>query len=252
MAITLLDEEADELREYLDHNRELQVISHGTYADYPWYGKLHPAAFIRTELGLCERAGISGLVVHLGRPGVGEVMQVLPRLVTPARVLIFLETPHVKPEHAHYETPEKLAILFQEIRKLDPSLCKFGLCIDTAHLWSSGVDLQSFENAESWLRRLEAVASVIPPDRIIFHLNDSFDELGSGVDRHAPLLNGKIWGNYKDRPLQSGLAAFVDYIVRNSSIALLERKPQEALFDDFSVLGRLTASARLSTAEPPR
>lgn len=250
MAITLRDEEADELREYLDRDLEgLRVISHGTYADYPWYGESYPAKFIRMELEACERAGISGLVVHLGKPGVEEVMRFIPRLVTATRnVLVFLEVPHVKPEHSHYETPEKLAALFREIRRLDPTLCKFGLCVDTAHLWSCGVDLQSFEDAEDWLRRLEAVADVIPPDRIIFHLNDSFDELGSGVDHHAPLLGGKIWEGYKDRPRLSGLAAFVDYAVRNNTTTILERKPQEALLDDYSVLDRLTSAVRRSAA----
>jgi deoxyribonuclease-4 len=246
MTVTLREEEADELREYLDRNHDdLQVIAHGTYADYPWYGKPYPAEFIRMELELCERAGISGLVIHLGKPGVEEVMQYVPRLATATRnVLVFLEVPHVKPEHSHYETPEKLAALFREIRRLDPTLCKFGLCIDTAHLWSCGVDLQSFEDAEEWLRRLEAVADVIPPDRIIIHLNDSFDEMGSGIDHHAPLLGGKLWGAYKDRPRQSGLAAFVDYIVRNHTTAILERKPQEALLDDYAVLDRLTNAVR--------
>lgn len=246
MTITLREEEAAELREYLDRNPELQVFAHGTYADYPWYGKPYPAEFIRAELELCERAGISGLVIHLGKPGIGEVMRYLPRLVSAARgVLVFLEVPHVRPEHSHYETPEKLAALFREIRQIDPTLCRFGLCLDTAHLWSCGVDLQSFEAAEAWLRRLEAVADVIPPDRIIVHLNDSLDDCGSGTDRHAPLLGGKLWKAYRDRPQQSGLAAFIDYIVRNNVPAVLERKPQEALLDDYAVLDRLTSAVRL-------
>lgn len=245
MAMTLREEEADELREYLDCCHDLQVIAHGTYADYPWYGKSYPAKFIRMELAMCQRAGISGLVIHLGLPGVAEVAEYIPRLVTPPRnVIIFLEVPHVKPENSHYETPEKLAALFQEIRRYDPTLCQFGLCIDTAHLWSCGVDLQSFEAAENWLRRLETVAAEIPPDRIIIHLNDSLDERGSGVDHHAPLLGGKIWGMFKDRPQQSGLAAFVDYIVRNNTTAILERKPPEALLDDYVVLDRLTDAVR--------
>jgi endonuclease IV len=246
MSMTLRDEEADELRSFLDANRRLQVIAHGTYGDYPWHGALFAAKFIHTESVACERAGISGLVVHLGKPGVAEVMEFIPRLVTTASsVLIFLETPAVKPESSNYETPEKLATLFRAIRTIDPSLCKFGLCIDTAHLWSCGVNLSSFEDAEEWVRRLEAVASVIPPHRVILHLNDSFEACGNGVDRHAPLLSGQMWGAYADRPLQSGLAAFVDYAVRNETTVILERKPPEALLDDYAAIGRLTATARI-------
>lgn len=249
--VTLKDEEADELREYLDgEGREAAVYAHGTYVDFPWHGSLDAAGFVRAEVALCARAGISGLVVHLGKPDVEEVMKFIPRLVsTVSGVLIFLEVPHVKPENSHYETPEKLADLFRAIRRLDPTLCRFGLCIDTAHLWSCGVDIQSFDAAEDWLRRLEAVAAAIPPNRIIFHLNDSKDKRGSGVDHHAPLLAGEIWGEYAERPRQSGLAAFVDYIVRHETPAILERKPVEALLDDYSVLDSLTHAARLEVPE---
>lgn len=246
MEITLRDEEADELRAYLEGEPQLTVISHGTYADFPWNGKPYPPKFIRSELEMCARAGIAGLVVHLGKPPPDVVMAVIPKLVIAAPgVKVYLEIPHVKPENSHYETPEKLAVLFREIRKLDPTLCKFGLCIDTAHLWSCGVDIQSYEDAEDWLERLAAVGDVITPADIIIHLNDSMDECGSGVDRHAPLLGGKMWEDYADRPKQSGLAAFVDYAARHEIVTILERKPPSALLDDYAVLERLTDTVRL-------
>ena len=243
--VTLRGEEADELRAYLDRTK-LVAVAHGTYADYPWSGAPYISKFIRLELELCARAGILGLVIHLGKPPVATVMKFLPRLLSPqSEALVFLEVPHVKPEDSHYETPEKLAKLFEAVRRLDPTLCKFGLCIDTAHLWSCGVDLQSFEDAEAWIRRLEAVADVIPPGRIMLHLNDSHSERGSGLDRHAPLLGGKIWAEYADRPQHSGLAAFVDYAVRHETLVILERKPAEALLGDYSALERLTDAVRL-------
>jgi len=245
MTVSLKDEEITELRALLDRRADLVVVAHGTYMDYPWHGSAVAAKFIRRELEICERAGITGLVVHLGKPGIDEVMEHLPQLVVPAcEALIYLEVPHVLPANSHYETPEKLAALFSAVRQVDPALCHFGLCIDTAHLWSCGVDLGSFEAAEEWLRRLERVADVIPPDRIIIHLNDSHDARGSGVDHHAPLLAGKMWGEYATRPRQSGLAAFVDYIVRNGIITILERSPQPALLDDYTALERLTAVVR--------
>lgn len=273
LAMTMRPEEADELKKYLDGasagagagagagasagagagtdagantKPRLAVVAHGTYMDFPWHGKPHPAHFIRQELEMCARAGIFGLVVHLGKPPIAEVMKYIPRLISAEReTLIYLEVPHVKPENSHYETPEKLAALFREIRTIDKTLCRFGLCIDTAHLWSCGVDLQSFEDGEDWLRRLEAVADVIPPDRIIFHLNDSLDTRGSGIDHHAALLEGKIWGEYKDQPAQSGLAAFVNYAVRNNIPTILERKPPEALLGDYAVIERLAPEVRL-------
>lgn len=248
LAMTMRPEEADELREYTQRlaadGDPVAVVAHGTYMDYPWAGKAYPAKFVRTELEMCIRAGISGLVVHLGRPPVEEVLAFIPRLISPARgALIYLEIPHVLPANSHYETPEKLAELFRGIRRLDPRLDRFGLCIDTAHLWSCGVDLSSYDAAADWLRRLDAAD--IPPARIIVHLNDSLDERGKGLDHHARLLCGKMWGDYRDQPRLSGLAAFVDYIERHGIPAILERDGGDKTLDDYAALLRITGAPRL-------
>ncbi len=246
-SVTLRPEEAEELRPFLA-GAGLFVVAHGTYMDFPWGDSPYPARFIRDELALCARAGVAGLVVHLGKTPPAAVEARLPSLAPPpggaAPPRLYLETPAVKPENSFYETPEKLAVLFRAVRKVDPGLVGFGLCVDTAHLWSSGVDLRSYEDASGWLRRLEAVAADIPPDRIIFHLNDSFDARGSGRDEHAPLLRGKIWGEYADRPRQSGLAAFVDYAVDNRTPTILERKPKEELLGDYAAIARITPAVR--------
>ena len=244
--MTLREEEADELREYIEESH-VKVFAHGTYMDYPWAGKVYPPKFIAQELEMCSRAGISGLVVHLGKPPIDVVMQHLPKLKTEHRdTLIYLETPHVKPENSHYETPEKLAELFTAIRQIDPSLSHFGLCIDTAHLWSCGVDIATYEDAEAWTERLEAVSEIIPPGKLIIHLNDSHDTRGSGLDHHAPLLGGKIWSEFAGDPSQSGLAAFVHFALRNEIPLLLERKPKEALLNDYAALEKISGDFRPS------
>ena len=198
-------------------------------------------------------------MIHLGKIPHEQVVGVLPRLLRlgpadapharrgkPRTARLILETPAVKPKNSQYETPEKLAQLFRAIRRVDPRLKRVGLCIDTAHLWACGVDLETYEAAERWLQRLEAVSEDIPSKRIMFHINDSASKKGSGVDRHAPLLHGLMWGGYRDRPNQSGLAAFVAYADRHGTVAILERKPPEALLGDYSILERLTKTTRES------
>lgn len=138
---------------------------------------------------------------------------------------VYLEVPAVLPKNSHYETPDKLAVLFRGIRKrVDPFLLYFGLCIDTAHIWASGADIASFEAASAWLDQLERAHGVIPPHAIIFHLNDNYNGRGSGKDEHAPLFMGAIWGSYADRRESSGLAAFLDYARRHNVPTILERK----------------------------
>ena len=252
LTMVFTDKEADELKQYLSESK-IKVIAHSSYVAMPWGGNPHAALFIRTELNMCRRAGISGLVVHLPNKSSEVVVKFLPMLFSHTQdVRIYLETPAVSPSKSFYETPEKLNGLFQAIRsKVDPNLSRTGLCVDTAHLWSCGVDISSRKAAEEWLHGLEKCADVIPPGAIMFHLNDSMYDRGDGRDEHATLLRGKIWEDYKDNPQDSGLAAFVEYAVANGTPAILERKPASALITDYRTLFSLSPALRLPDEEAP-
>ena len=239
--ITLLASEAASLKRYVDKTG-IRVVAHSAYSAVPWRGDPDAARHIREELQVCQSAGIVGLVVHLPKLPIESVMKYIGRLYTPLApdVRVFLETPAVTPRETYYETPEKLAELFKAIReKLDPRLDHFGLCIDSAHLWTCGIDLSSNESAEEWLAALEDKAATIPHDRVMIHLNDSGRPLGVGPDTHAGLASGQIWGDYKDRLDESGLAAFVNYAARHDTIVILERKPKSELKLDYLVLRKL-------------
>jgi len=246
--VTMTGEEEAQLKKYVA-DEKIVALAHGTYLASPWGGNAYFEKFIRTELQICGRAGAAGLVVHLGTPPPKVVVAALPRLVVPAlknETRLYLEVPHVKPQNSHYETPEKLAALFAAVRAgVDPGLGHFGLCVDTAHLWSCGVDLGGYGAARAWLDGLEAVAGVIPPDRVVFHLNDSKDGRGSGLDHHETLGRGRIWAPYADDLKASGLAAFVEYAVKHDTPTILERKPPGALLDDYDAIAQLTTAVRL-------
>ncbi len=239
--ITLQPEERAPLREYIKRTG-ICVIAHSSYSAQPWRGDPDAARFIREELRVCQEAGIMGLVVHLPKLPVENVMRYIGRLHTfdAPNVRVYLETPAVRPTESYYETPEKLAALFTAIRQdLDPNLDRFGLCIDSAHLWTCGVDLQSYEAADAWLHGLEAVSDIIPHAAIMVHLNDSERPRGVGPDMHAGLAKGKIWDGYQDSLSASGLAAFTDYAQRHETPVILERKPREALKHDYLTLRKL-------------
>ncbi len=66
----------------------------------------------------------------------------------------------------------------------------FGVCIDTQHLWASGIDYSSASKVESVIAQFD---SVIGLGRLkAIHLNDSKVALGSNRDRHANLGVGSI------------------------------------------------------------
>jgi len=58
-----------------------------------------------------------------------------------------------------------------------------GICLDTCHVYSAGYDL---ENAYNIIYAKNA------KDVVVIHLNSSMKGLNSRVDKHAPILEGKI------------------------------------------------------------
>lgn len=66
---------------------------------------------------------------------------------------------------------------------------RFGVCLDTAHLWAAGYDFRG----RKYAKFMKQVESTIGIDRIqVLHLNDSKKELGSRVDRHDHIGHGTI------------------------------------------------------------
>jgi len=78
---------------------------------------------------------------------------------------------------------------------------RIGLCIDTQHLWASGVDYSTTHGTNDLVHEIDTRIGL---DRLrCFHLNDSKIELGGNRDRHANIGEGTIG--------EAGLAALVGH-----------------------------------------
>jgi deoxyribonuclease-4 len=79
-----------------------------------------------------------------------------------------------------------LHVIYERTRYTD----RLGVCLDTAHCFAAGYDVRT---RAGWERVIAEVASSVGLDQLLaFHLNDSKTELGSRVDRHAGIGQGKI------------------------------------------------------------
>ena len=76
---------------------------------------------------------------------------------------------------------EHLAAIIANVK--DPD--RVGVCLDTCHTFGAGYDIRTPEGFESVM---QAFADIVG----LGYLNDSKKELGSRVDRHAPLGKGSI------------------------------------------------------------
>jgi deoxyribonuclease IV len=89
---------------------------------------------------------------------------------------------------------------------------RLGICIDTQHLWASGVDYASVARADDIVDEVRARFGL---ERLgCMHLNDSKVDFGSNRDRHENLGDGTIGSE--------GLAALIGHPALANSPALLE------------------------------
>jgi deoxyribonuclease-4 len=146
------------------------------------------------ELQRCDALGIPYVVMHPGSHGgdgeelglerfVAALDKVFEQYAPAAQLLIettagqgtglgrsFEEIGYIL---AHSKFPESL-----------------GVCVDTCHIFAAGYELRTREGYQNTFAEAEKNFSL---DKVkFFHLNDSKKELGSRVDRHEHIGQGKI------------------------------------------------------------
>jgi deoxyribonuclease-4 len=147
------------------------------------------------EMLRCEQLGIRSLVLHPGshlgkgtQAGIGCVVRNLDQL--------HAEHPSLKVRITLETTAGQGACLgarFEEIAEIiaavkDPK--RLEVCLDTAHAFAAGYDLSAPKGTEKTFAEFDKVIGL---KRLsVLHINDSKAALGSRVDRHDNLGNGKI------------------------------------------------------------
>jgi deoxyribonuclease IV len=220
--------EIEEIRDI----RDVGLVIHGAYPDYPWKNNPEAISGIRRELQIADEMGASGVVIHLGAEAATRetLLRVLSRIdeglnLTTTRTL-WLETNVTLPEKATFSDPAGLRALMVMVKSRKYANINVGLCLDTAHLHSCGVKLQTTREVTEFLNGL-------PSAKYMLHLNDSAMERGSGKDKHAALGRGKIW-----EETQAGLVVFVEWAARMGVTVILERHPDD-LSHDLGILNRI-------------
>jgi deoxyribonuclease IV len=88
---------------------------------------------------------------------------------------------------------------------------RLGVCLDTCHLYVSGVDVTDRAVLDSMLAELDGSVGL---DRLrALHVNDSTAALGSNRDRHANVLEGELGeelGVFLSHPSLQGLPAVME------------------------------------------
>jgi deoxyribonuclease-4 len=118
---------------------------------------------------------------------------------------------------------------------------KLGLCLDSCHLWVSGVDVSDRGAVDALVAEVDERIGL---DRLrAVHVNEAAVGLGSNRDRHANLGEGQIG---------RGLAAFVAHPRLRALPQLLETPGPDGHGPDAEQIRRLKALRRSRRSTAPR
>ncbi len=179
------------------------VIAHDSYLIN--LGAINEDSFERSvntfidELKRCHFLDVCYLVTHPGShlgegedkgikriaEGIDTAWSSLEKEVNDPSVSILLETTAGQGTNIGYKF-EQLAEIIE--RCSIPK--KIGVCLDTCHIFAAGYDLTTEDGYGS---TMDQFYSMIPKEKLkAIHLNDSKKEIGSRVDRHDNIGDGKI------------------------------------------------------------
>ncbi len=146
------------------------------------------------DLQRTEQLGAEYLVTHLGSASgspacwmVDRVSEALRRAVSlhPPQAVILLENTAGEKGEVGYDLEQ----LEELISRLDDS-SRIGICYDTCHGFAAGYDMRTKADVDALARKIDAAVGIRRLKGI--HLNDCLRDMGSRVDRHWHIGEGKI------------------------------------------------------------
>lgn len=147
------------------------------------------------EVARCEALGIPYIVIHPGsHRGSGEEaglsrfaesLNILFERTRGGRSIVLLETTAGQGASLGYSFEHLAGI----IAGVDGS-GRLGVCFDTSHTFAAGYDMRT---RKAYTETFRAFDGILGLGRLMaFHLNDSLRDLGSRVDRHTHIGQGRL------------------------------------------------------------
>jgi len=186
-----------------EHPRVTSTFCHATYlinlatADPVLADKSR--ACLNANLATAEGMGSDGLVLHIGSHRGRGFEAALPGIVE----ALFEALDSVEVESADHPCPillenaagagDTVGRSFEELAEVIDTAGgdeRLGVCLDTQHLWASGVPFGTLDEADDLVTLIEDTVGM---DRLrCLHLNDSKVEFGANRDRHENIGEGTI------------------------------------------------------------
>ena len=190
------EEQVESFRKLRRRTRIGPVVAHGSYlVNLAGSRDVRRKSIVamREDLDRCGRLGIEYLVIHPGshqtaRAGIRLIAKALNALIAGCshrRQKVLLETTAGGGRRigSSFEQLAEILALLDRPRR-------FGVCLDTCHVFAAGYDIRT---ARAYERTMAAFDRTIGLGRLLaVHVNDSLRGLGSGIDRHSHIGHGCI------------------------------------------------------------
>jgi deoxyribonuclease-4 len=223
------------IKNILDKHNILSVV-HASYTinlaqnwnNYSWWIK----QFIN-EIILASKLGSKYIVVHLGKQLKLTMSEALNNMYTTLlyvfsetkqyNVKILIETSTGQGTELCYGL-EEFANFFKKL-KSENFKNRFGICLDTCHIFAAGYNIKGSKNIKLFLDKFDKLIGI---EHIkLVHLNDSKNDLNSKLDRHENLSKGFIG---KKSLIQ--ISKFFGLL----QVPIILETPYDGLFDDLELL----------------
>ena len=176
-------------------------------------------ACLSANLSTADGMGADGLVLHIGSHRGSGFAMALPGVVEALVEALDSVEPSVDPCPILLENAagagDTVGRSFEELAEVIEAAGgdeRLGVCLDTQHLWASGIPFSTEETADDVV---ELVSDTVGLDRLrCLHLNDSKVEFGANRDRHENIGEGTIGAD--------GLAALLGHPRLQDLPAVLE------------------------------
>lgn len=181
-------------------NNKLSFVVHSSYKhnlSKNWDENSWWIRNIIKEIKYASEIGALGIVIHTGKKMDLNITQAINNMYM---ALLYINSVTSKYKNAKIiiETPVgQGSEIFSDIRKLGDFYEKikdkekrFGICVDTCHIFAAGYDISTIKKASEFLTLLED--SIGHNNIYLLHLNDSYHPLNSKIDRHQTLGDGYI------------------------------------------------------------
>jgi len=153
------------------------------------------------EIELAEKLNAKYIVVHMGKQKDKSKEECYNNMITfllyvhketkKTNIKILIETPPGTGTNLCYKIEDFAYFMNKIFHHPDKKFReRFGVCIDTCHIFVAGYDISKFGLFMSYMEIFTGLIGLV--NLKLVHLNDSLNEVGSRIDKHANLGEGII------------------------------------------------------------